>query len=263
MADIRAWLDLAVEAARHAGEIQRKGFGGHIGIAYKGPKDLVTDIDRQCEEAIFRRIHRAYPDHSIMSEEGSNLAFPSPFRWIIDPLDGTTNYIHAYPCFCVSIGLEAEGSVVLGVVYDPVLDELFTAVKGEGARLNGGPIHVSRTAALDHALIATGRMTKGRGSSEGQFMQFKRMAVEVQATRMDGSASLDLCYVAAGRYDGFWEFGLKPWDTAAGSLIVAEAGGRVTTYDGGPFDPFRQEVLTSNGLLHQAMIDILRDSPES
>ncbi|MGA1845234.1 MAG: inositol monophosphatase family protein [bacterium] len=261
MADIRAWLALAVDAAHHAGEIQRKGLGGHIGIAYKGPKDLVTDIDRECEQAVFTRIHSAYPDHSIMSEEGSNLAFPSPFRWIIDPLDGTTNYTHAYPCFCVSIGLEAEGSVVLGVVYDPILDELFTAVKGEGARLNGNPIHVSGTATLERALVATGRMTKGRGNSDTQFSQFKRMAVEVQATRMDGSASLDLCYVAAGRYDGFWEFGLKPWDTTAGSLIVEEAGGRVTTYDAGSFDPFKDELLCSNGLVHQAMIDILRDTP--
>lgn len=260
MADIKDFFNLAVDAAHQAGEIQKRGFGRELQINFKGPKDLVTDIDHRCEETIFNLIKKAYPTHNIISEEGSLYQATSPFRWIIDPLDGTTNYTHAYPCFCVSIALEENSEIVMGVAYNPILDELFSAINGEGAWLNGNMIHVSKTDKLEHALLATGRLTRNQQDISIQFGQFRQLSVKAQGTRRDGSAILDLCYVAMGRFDGFWEFGLKPWDTAAGSIIIKEAGGRITTFTGQPFNPFGSEVLASNGILHKSIMDNL-DNP--
>lgn len=257
MADIKDFLNLALDAAHQAGEIQKKGFGTKLQINFKGPKDPVTEIDHQCEEKIFNLIKKAYPSHNIMAEEGSLHQTTSPFRWIIDPLDGTTNYSHAYPFFCVSIALEENNRMIMGVVYNPMLKELFFAVKDEGARLNGNPIHVSSTDDMEHALLATGRLTKNPKNINLHFDQFRQLSIKAQGTRRDGSAVLDLCYVATGRFDGFWEFGLKPWDTAAGSIIIKEAGGEITTFTGSPFNPFGSEVLASNGILHKSIMNNL------
>lgn len=259
MADIKDFFNLAVDAAHQAGEIQKKGFGRKLEINFKGPKDPVTDIDHRCEKTIFNLIKKAYPTHNIISEEGSLHEAPSTFRWIIDPLDGTTNFTHAYPCFCVSIALEEDSEIVMGVVYNPILEELFSATKGEGAMLNANPIHVSGTDKLEHALLATGRLTKNQQNLNLQFDQFRQLSIKAQGTRRDGSAVLDLCHVAMGRFDGFWEYGLKPWDTAAGSIIIKEAGGQITTFTGQPFNPFGLEALASNGILHKLIMENLEN----
>jgi myo-inositol-1(or 4)-monophosphatase len=257
MSDTKDFLCLALDAAHEAGKIQKKGFGRKLQINFKGPRDPVTEIDHRCEEIIFNLIKKAFPSHNIISEEGSLHQTPSPFRWIIDPLDGTTNFTHAYPCFCVSIALEKNSEIIMGAVYNPVLEELFFAVKDEGARLNGNSIHVSLTDDLEHALLATGRLTKNPKKINSHFGQFRQLSLKAQGMRRDGSAVLDLCYVAMGRFDGFWEFGLKPWDTAAGSIIIKEAGGKITTFKGAPFNPFGSEVLASNGTLHKPIMDNL------
>jgi myo-inositol-1(or 4)-monophosphatase len=258
MTTLKKFFNLAVDAAYKAGQIQKMGFGKELKIDFKGPKDIVTDIDHRCEETIVDLIKKTHPNHNIISEEGNCHQANSPFRWIIDPLDGTTNYSHTYPCFCVSIALEENNEIVMGIVYNPIMEELFCAIKGEGAELNGNPIRVSRTDKLDHALLATGRLTKNQRDLTIQFNQFRQLSLKAQGTRRDGSAVLDLCYVAMGRFDGFWEFGLKPWDTAAGSIIVKEAEGQITTFTGQSFNPFGSEILASNGILHQSIMDNLR-----
>src|SRR3989338_1568700 len=261
------FLNTAIEAVKEAGKIQEEKFGENFKIEHKGEINLVTEVDYQCEKAIIDIIKRDYPEHEILTEEAGSIQKPSPlvgegqgegkYKWIIDPLDGTTNYAHSYPCFCASVGLEMDGEVVTGAVCNPMLDELFTSVKGEGAYLNGNRIRVSKTADINKSLLATGFPYDIRHSKENNLNHFCNFAVRTQAIRRPGSAVLDLCYLAAGRFDGFWELKLYPWDMAASSLIVKEAGGMITDFRGGEFSIYKREMLASNGLIHQDMVNIL------
>ncbi len=253
-------LDVAIRAAREAGAILLANLGRRIEISHKGPIDLVTEVDLASERLIKEIISTHYPRHEILGEEdglgggGSD----SGVRWIVDPLDGTTNYAHGYPCFCVSIAVERDGEVIIGVVYDPTRDELFVAERGAGATLNNRPIAVSPTRPLKQSLLVTGfpySISKERFTNLGHFEDF---CLHGQAVRRDGSAALDLCYVACGRFDGFWELALKPWDTAAGALLVAEAGGRVTNFGGERFDIYRPACVASNAHIHDEMLDVIR-----
>jgi myo-inositol-1(or 4)-monophosphatase len=250
---------LAQQTTRMAGKLLLEQVGQEQQVEHKGAVDLVTAADRRSEHAIVAAIRAAHPDHAILTEEGTSRDEGGALRWIVDPLDGTTNYAHGYPCFSVSIALEQEGRVVLGVVYDPVRDELFAARRGHGARLNGVRLSVSRTERLDDSLLATGFPYDIRTSPENNLAPFARFALRTQGVRRDGSAALDLCSVAAGRFDGFWEMKLAPWDVAAGSLIVAEASGRVSDYDGGPFTIAGRRMIASNGRIHEQMIAVLKE----
>ena len=251
------FLRLALAAAREAGRIQIVHYGKSYGIQYKGETDPVTEVDKLCERAVVRMISDAFPDHDILSEETPFQQKGSPWRWIVDPIDGTTNYIHEYPCFCVSIGLEAEGEVILGVVYNPLLDELFQAEKGEGAFLNGHRMAVSRTPGLTGSFLCTGFPYDIRENADFYLEYFRAFIVHSFALRRPGSAVLDLCYVAAGRFDGFWEMKLRPWDVAAASLMVKEAGGRVTDFKGNPYGIYSNQILASNGLIHDQMLEVM------
>ncbi len=265
---------VALRAARAAGEVLRGGFGRCHRYELKSSRvDLVTDYDRRSEEEIVRVIQRAFPDHAILSEEraqaqeqeqegtGPSSSAESEFKWIIDPLDGTTNYAHGYPLFAVSIALERAGELLLGVVYNPVLEELFLAVRGRGATLNGRPIRVSQTERLSQALLATGFPYElERVGLNLEF--FRRFIYRAQAIRRDGAAAPDLCYVACGRFDGFWELDLKAWDIAAGVLIVKEAGGRVSDFSGDELDLYGNEILASNGLIHEEMVQVLQEGAQ-
>ncbi|KPJ53688.1 histidinol phosphate phosphatase [candidate division TA06 bacterium DG_24] len=233
------------------------GFGKAEQIDHKGAVDLVTEYDRAAEEAIVNVIRARHPDHAIVAEEGHGAEGRSPWRWFVDPLDGTTNYAHGYPCFSVSIAAEHAGQTVLGVVHDPLHKEAFTAVRGEGALLNGNPIRVSRTDELSESLLATGFPYDVRVHKDNNLNHFGSFVVRAQAVRRDGSAALDLCYVAAGRFDGFWELKLAPWDVAAGTLIVLEAGGRITDFSGESEEIDGREIVASNGLIHDAMLSVL------
>jgi myo-inositol-1(or 4)-monophosphatase len=249
----------AVGIARAAGRVLLSYDQKELRISYKGAVNIVTEADRRSEELILHRLERRFPDHRILSEEsGEGIVRSSPYRWIVDPLDGTTNFAHGYPCFGVSIGLEKEGEVILGVVYDPVRREMFTAEKGRGARLNGRPIRVSRAARLTESLLMTGFAYDVRESRQNNFNHFANFSLKAQGVRRSGSAAMDLCYVACGRLDGFWEMKLWPWDTAAGMLIVTEAGGRVTDFNGRPFSIYGKEIAASNGRIHDEMIKVLR-----
>jgi myo-inositol-1(or 4)-monophosphatase len=217
----------------------------------------VTEVDRLSEALIIERIHRDFPGHDILAEESPETSNRSGFRWIIDPLDGTTNYAHGYPVFCVSIALEVEGMVRLGAVCNPMLAELFVAEKGEGAFLNGRRLSVSRTAELSRGLLATGFPYDIRENRNNNMNYFRTMAVHAQAIRRTGSAALDMAYVAAGRFDGFWELRLMPWDTAAGWLLVTEAGGTVTDFRGDPYQLHSAQILASNGSIHGEMAGLL------
>ncbi len=253
--------EVAISAAREAGTILRERLNAARAIDYKGTVDLVTDADRASEALIIARLQAAFPDHRILGEEGGERveidgAGDVRYRWLVDPLDGTTNYAHGYPHFAVSIALERDHTVLLGVVYDPMRDELFVAERGNGATLNGRSIHVSAIDQLIRSLLATGFSYNLAERAENAALWDAFLNI-TQGTRRDGSAALNLCYVAAGRLDGFWERPLQPWDLGAGGLMVLEAGGLVTTYDGAPFDPFRREVIASNGQLHAAMHDVI------
>jgi len=215
-------------------------------------------MDREAERLIVDRLRAAFPDHTIITEEGEDFTTSSPYRWFIDPLDGTTNYAHGYPVFSVSIALEVDGEVNLGIVYAPYLNELFMAERGKGATLNEKPIHVSRTDKLNASLLATGFPYDIRHSKENNLNHFCNFALKAQAIRRGGSAALDLCYVACGRFDGYWELKLKPWDVAAGVLIVKEAGGCVTDLEGGRFDILSGDVVASNGRIHEEMLEVLK-----
>ncbi len=253
-------LDFAIQTAREAGRILAKRFGRKIEISNKSEIDLVTESDLASERIIIDRIKTHYPRHSILAEE-SGTTNPgdqqSDWRWIIDPLDGTTNYAHGYPCFCVSIALEHKGRMEVGVVYDPMRDEMFSAERGRGASLNGRRISVSRTMNLSTALLCTGFPYDVRERNEFA-RHFASFIMHAQGVRRDGAAALDLAYVAAGRFDGFWEEGLKPWDVAAGILLIEEAGGRVSDYQGAPFNIHTPPIVTSNGLIHEDMMRVLR-----
>ena len=231
---------------------------GNIGtISYKGRDNIVTDVDKKAERIIINIIRSRFPGHSILSEEKGRLDKRSPYKWIIDPLDGTTNFAHAFPFFCVSIALEIAGEISLGVVYDPMRDELFSAESGKGAYLNKGKIGVSGVKRLSDAFLATG-FSYGRRRKDKNVGNFKKFLIRTMAIRRAGSAALDLSYVACGRFDGFWELDLNPWDSAAGLLIVKEAKGIVTKFDGTPYSPYHKNILATNGKIHSQMASLLK-----
>lgn len=255
--DYNDFLDTAWRAAQAAGEIIVANWRRPKIIDHKGAVDLVTDTDRRCERTIVEILTARFSSHSMLAEEGTRLERrDSPYRWIVDPLDGTTNFAHGYPHFCVSIALEHEGAIILGLVYDPLRQECFRAVKGRGATLNGAAIHGSAVADLDGALLATGFPYDRRDHADYYLGFFHAFITHCQEIRRNGSAALDLCYVACGRLDGYWELKLKPWDVAAGSLIVSEAGGGLSDFRGAQFDISGRETLASNGLIHQQMTRI-------
>jgi myo-inositol-1(or 4)-monophosphatase len=244
--------------AIEAGGLLLKYFQQKIKIEYKGDADLVTAADRASEKLIRERISEQFPTHDVMGEEQGLNDSGSEYRWYVDPLDGTTNFAHGFPVFCVSLGLEhrpsgESGTRIAAVIYDPTRDELFSAAKGSGARLNDEPIHVSKVERLQECLVATGFPSHKRHKNPNIHF-YHQITLRTHGVRRAGSAALDLCNVACGRFDGFWEFNLNPWDTAAGVLIVEEAGGRVTRFDGSPFQIDSRETLGSNGLVHDQML---------
>jgi len=251
------FLEVAVDAARRAGALLLDRFGQ---VRYKGsPSNLVTEMDRQAEALVIDLLHSRFPDHAILAEEGGARPGSSTHRWIVDPLDGTTNYAHGMPFFAVSIALEIEGAVQLGVVFDPNRDECFTVVRGEGAFLNGQPLRVSETPTLDESLLSTGYPYDIRRTRENNLAEHAAFMVRCRSVREMGSAAINLALVATGRLDGFWELVLGPWDVAAGCLMVEEAGGRVTNRAGGPVDLGRPSVVASNGRIHDEMLATLRE----
>jgi myo-inositol-1(or 4)-monophosphatase len=257
-----AFLETAVDIVRRAGEIQMSRRASGFTVSKKGAIDLVTEVDLECERLCRAVIAERFPDHDVLAEEfGSNQASatPSRWRWIFDPLDGTTNYAHGLPIFCASLGLEVDGHGTLGAVYDPSRDELFTAERGQGAFLNGERLRVSRGGRLDDALLVTGFPYDVREKIAPLVELFGEFLLHARAVRRLGSAALDLCYVAAGRFDGFWEQHLKPWDVAAGAVIVEEAGGQVTGMDGSPFDPASAHLVASNGQLHPQILRVITE----
>jgi myo-inositol-1(or 4)-monophosphatase len=239
--------------AREAGSLLMKHFRAHVKIEYKGDVDLVTVADRESEALILERIRKQFPTHDVMGEEGARIETGSDYKWYVDPLDGTTNFAHGYPVFCVSLAVERLGRRVAGVIYDPSRDEMFSAELGSGARLNQQAMRVSATANLGECLLGTGFPSHKRHKNPNIYF-YHQITLRTHGVRRAGSAALDLCNVASGRYDGFWEFNLNPWDTAAGVLIVEEAGGRVTDFSGGPFEIASRETLASNGLVHEALL---------
>jgi myo-inositol-1(or 4)-monophosphatase len=254
-----ALKETAIAAARAGARVLLEHAHDGFRIEHKNPVDLVTDADRRSEQAIIDLIRGRFPEHQILAEErGLKKTHASPYRWIIDPLDGTTNFAHGFPAYCVSIGVEYDKRVVLGVVLDPTRDELFTAERGAGALLNGAKLHVSRTPKLNDALLVTGFAYDIRETPQNNLDNFGRFALRAQGIRRTGSAALDLSYVASGRFDGFWELKLHPWDTAAGVLIVAEAGGRVSDFSGAPFSIYGTEIVASNALIHDEMLAVLK-----
>ena len=252
------FLNTAVIAAQAAGNLQKERYGGDIAIRYKGETNLVTEVDQACEALIVGMIRKNHPHHDILAEENEYASSRSGYTWVIDPLDGTTNYAHGIPWFCVSIALEVAGAVQLGVIFHPMMGQLFTAVQGGGAFLNGDRLTVSRRIPLRKSLLATGfpyDRSNGRDNNFQYFFDFQRAA---RAVRRFGAAALDLAYVAAGRLDGFWEGKLHPWDVAAGKLLVEEAGGTVTGFAGEPYDIRNDCILASNDLIHQEMLEVLQ-----
>ncbi len=248
--------DFAQNLARQAGRLLAEKLNRHNQIYYKGTIDLVTEADKMSEELILGEISRRYPEHGILSEESAAKNEQASLRWIIDPLDGTTNYAHGFPFFCVSIALEQGGVVVLGAIYDPTRDDLFFASRARGAYLNGKKLHVSSEHDLSRSLLATGFPYDIRVSQDNNLNFFNAMAKKAQAIRRPGAAALDLAYLASGRIDGFWELKLKPWDTAAGSLLVTEAGGMISDMTGGAWHLDSPNLLASNGLIQEQMMDV-------
>ena len=239
--------------AREAGALLMRYFRQHVKIEYKGDVDLVTVADRESEALILERIRHQFPTHDVMGEEGTRIETGSDYKWYVDPLDGTTNFAHGYPVFCVSLAVERRGQRIAGVIYDPTRDEMFVAELGGGATLNGKAIHVSTTANLGDCLIGTGFPSQKRHKNPNIYF-YHQITLRTHGVRRAGSAALDLCNVASGRYDGFWEFNLNPWDTAAGVLIVEEAGGKVSDFSGGAFDIASRETIATNGLVHGALL---------
>lgn len=255
---MKQYLDVAVEAAREAGAMLRAAFERPKIITYKGDVDIVTESDRTAESIIIAKLRKHFPDHDIVAEEGTGSVSGSGFCWHVDPLDGTTNFAHGYPCFAVSIGLVESGEPTVGVVFDPVHDEFFSGVRGQGAYLNGKRIHVSTVEALANSLVATGFPTHQRKNSANMDYYWE-FTLRTHGVRRDGSAALDLCSVACGRFEGFWEFRLNSWDTAAGILLVREAGGRVTDLEGAPYVPGGPAMIASNGHIHEEMRRLASD----
>lgn len=264
---VQSWVPKASEIAREAGARLREFFAQGVETEYKGDVDLVTVADRTAEKLIRSRLSEVFPDHGIYGEEGTRDRLEGEFRWYVDPLDGTTNFAHGFPQFCVSMGLEQrpsdlkpteDGTLVAGVIYDPLRDELFSAEKGKGAFLNGKPMRTSSIPRLAEALLATGFPSRKRHASPNIHF-YQEFTLRSHGVRRAGSAALDLAYVAAGRLEGFWEFNLNPWDTAAGILLVEEAGGRVTDFKGRHFRIDSHEILASNGDIHEELLALFAD----
>lgn len=255
--DSKKRLTFTLELAREVGDYIYKSAHRMKRVHYKGAIDLVTEFDRKSQDLIVRRLARKYPGYGILSEEDISLDVDAPVKWIVDPLDGTTNFAHGLPIWAISIALENRGKIILGIVYDPTRKEMFYAIKGEGAFLNGKKIKVSKVNELDQSLLVTGFPYDIRSAKDNNLNHFSNFAVRAQAVRRLGSAALDLCYTACGRFDGYWELKLSPWDQAAGSLILREAGGRITDFAGKKFSIYGDEVLGTNGLVHQEMMVIL------
>jgi myo-inositol-1(or 4)-monophosphatase len=262
-----AWVNPAASIAREAGARLREFFAEGVETEYKGDVDLVTVADRSVEKLIRGRLREAFPEHGVYGEEGTRERMEGEFRWYVDPLDGTTNFAHGFPQFCVSLGLEHrpagldagdDGDLVAGVVYDPLRDELFTTERGLGAWLNGKRMHVSRTAHLAESLVATGFPSRKRHDNPNIHF-YHEFTMRSHGVRRAGSAALDLAWTACGRLEAFWEFNLNPWDTAAGVLLIAESGGRVTDFAGHPYRLVSRETLASNGLIHEEMISLFQD----
>ena len=249
-------LEVAVAAAETAGEVLRSGFGREQTVKYKGKVDLVTEVDERAEAVIGEMLRGAFPGYGMLAEEGGRRLGEGDSRWIVDPLDGTTNYAHGLPIFAVSIALERAGEVVLGVVHDPMRGETYVAERGGGATLNGEPIRVSDTDEPIRALLVTG-FPYDRSDMGTAVELFGRLTELTQGVRRLGAAALDLCYVAAGRLDAYYEKGLHAWDVAAGSLILKEAGGRITDYRGREVDLEGREIVASNSLLHPVLLEAI------
>ena len=254
-------LPAAHTAARAAGEVIRRARGGEFRIDHKGATDMVTEVDLASEEKIIAIISEAFPSHRIVAEEGGGGRKETGYTWWIDPLDGTTNFIHGYPCYSVSIALEYRREIILGVIYDPIREELFSACRGEGATLNGRSLSVSTNTSLEDSLLATG-FPYNRSRRRYALSVAARLLEKIHGLRRGGSAALDLAYVAAGRLDGYWEFGLKPWDTAAGILLVEEAGGKVSDFRGNRFKIDNGEILASNPVICRPLLEVMAGEDE-
>ncbi len=253
-------LNFAIQTARDAGNLLLEKFGRISGVMKKGDINLVTEADLASEALIIERIKSYQPRHAILAEESGEavvIGGDTKWKWVIDPLDGTTNYAHGYPCFCVTLALEHDGDIVIGVTFDPTRNELFSAEKGNGASLNSRPIRVSAETKLSESLIVTGFPYNFKEVPHFE-RSLKEFLLRSRGVRRDGSAAIDMAYVACGRFDGFWEEGLNPWDVAAGKLLIQEAGGMVTYYDGSPFSIYAPPICASNGGIHGQMLEVLR-----
>jgi myo-inositol-1(or 4)-monophosphatase len=257
------WITIAERIAREAGAMLREGYGSAKTIEHKGVIDLVTEFDRRSEALIVSALRQAFPDHAIRAEEGSGNSSAGEYEWLVDPLDGTTNFAHGFPVFAVSLALTRRGQLALGVVYDPLRDELFAAEAGHGATLNGSLIKASTQTELSKSLLATGFPYDVRTNPHNNFAQFRQFQLRTQAVRRAGSAALDCAWVAAGRLDGYWEFRMNPWDVGAGALLVREAGGRVTTAGGDENFLGRDSIVASNGHIHAQMLRVLREGDQA
>jgi myo-inositol-1(or 4)-monophosphatase len=255
---LKHFLEVAIETAQDAGRILREEMERPPTISHKAEFDLVTQADRRSEALIVSRLQEYFPDHTVAAEEGSGKDTGSEYRWHVDPLDGTTNFAHAYPCFCVSLALERKNELLLGVIFNPIYNELFTAARGEGAFFNGKRIHCSKVDALKNSLLCTGFPNHNRESNPN-FRFYWDFTLRSHGVRRDGSAALDLAYVAMGRFDSFWEFGLNPWDTAAGVVLVEEAGGKISDMQGQPYALGGPSILASNRLIHEEMLNVVAE----
>ena len=251
------YLEVAEETAREAAKVLLENLGKVKEIEFKAKNSLVTEVDKLSEKIIISNIKKNFPTHDIFAEESGKDLSDSDYLWLIDPIDGTTNYAHAYPFFSISIALEVKGEVIAGMVYDPVKDEMFTAEKGKGAFLNGEPISVSKSDEINHSHLCTGFMHEVEWMVEANIRHFGNFIRRARAVRRDGSAALDLCYVACGRFDGFWELGLNPWDTAAAVLIVKESGGHLCKFNGDAYSIYDKEILATNSIIDEQMMEIL------
>lgn len=258
---LRSYLETAIDIAREAGKILREEMERPPTIAYKGDFDLVTQADRRSEQLIVTRLRESFPQHAVAAEEGTGTDTGSDYRWHVDPLDGTTNFAHGYPCFCVSMALAFKGELLVGVIYNPIYQELFAAARGEGATFNGKKIHCSKVDALKNSLLCTGFPNHKRLANPN-IHYYWDFTLRSHGVRRDGSAALDLAYVAMGRFDSFWEFGLSPWDTAAGVVLVEEAGGKITDLQGQPYVLGGPTILASNGLIHAEMVRVAAEVAE-
>lgn len=250
-----SYLETAVDIARESGAMLADFFARRIPYELKGENDLVTEADRASERLVIERLTKHYPTHAIVAEEGGGHDSTSSFRWYVDPLDGTTNFAHSFPCFNVTLALEHEGELIAGVIFDPINEELFTAERGAGAFLNGNRIHVSKVPKLEGALVATGFPSRKRHQSINIHF-YHQLGMATHGVRRCGSAAIDLAFVACGRLEAFWEFGLNPWDMAAGRLLVAEAGGKFSGMHGEPHQLRGPDLLVDNGLIHEEIVEL-------